>query len=71
MIVDEDISRNQWRMAKVIETLPSKDGLVRRARVQVATSNLDAKGRRLHKSSVIERPIQKLVLLKATKQLPQ
>ena len=71
LIVDEDISRNQWRMAKVIETLPSKDGLVRRARVQVATSNLDAKGRRLHKSSVIERPIQKLVLLKATKQLPQ
>ena len=67
MIADDDLPRNQWRMARVTETLPSKDGLVRRARVQVATSNLDAKGRRLHKSSVIERPIQKLVLLEAEK----
>jgi hypothetical protein len=49
---DDDVSRGQWPMARVVETHPSKDGLVR-------SVSLYSKG------SVFKRPVHKTVLLVA------
>ena len=51
--------RNLWLMGKVVKIVPDKRGLVRR--VQVRT-----KSKVRTKSNVLERPIDKLVLLLET-----
>ena len=53
LLTDSSMPRNMWLMGKVVKIVPDKKGLVRR--VQVRT-----------KSSVLERPIDKLVLLLET-----
>ena len=53
LLTDSSMPRNMWLMEKVVKIVPDKKGLVRR--VQVRT-----------KSSVLERPIDKLVLLLET-----
>ena len=53
LLTDSSMPRNMWLMGKVVKIVPDKRGLVRR--VQVRT-----------KSSVLERPIDKLVLLLET-----
>ena len=58
ILVDESSPRNSWRLAKVIQVFPSKDGLVRKVQVRTSTST----GR----PSVLERPIQKIVVLVET-----
>lgn len=50
-------------MARVHETLPSTDGLVRKVRLAMATSELDKKGRRLKEIQILDRPVQRLVIL--------
>ena len=64
LVLDENRPRNNWTLAKVCETYPSKDGLVRKVKVVEATADLDSKGRRSHELRYLERPVQKLVLLK-------
>ncbi len=59
----EDLPRNEWRLAEVIETVVDKDGLVRRVKIRFGDRNLGKDGKRLNKPSVVERPVQKLVLL--------
>ncbi|XP_043082438.1 uncharacterized protein LOC122329873 [Puntigrus tetrazona] len=61
-----DLPRNEWRLARVTETTTDKDGLVRRVKICFGDRNLEKDGRRLNKLSVIERPVQKLVLLLET-----
>ncbi len=56
LIKDEDVRRNQWPMARVVEVFPSSDGMVRSVKVKTAS-----KGDK--KASLLERPIAKLVLL--------
>ena len=63
LVRDENLPRNRWRMARVDEVFPSDDGLVRKVKLAMATSELDKHGRRIHDVAYLERPIQKLVLI--------
>jgi hypothetical protein len=50
LIIDDQATRNEWRMGRITCATPDQDGLVRKATVRSG-------------KSVLERPIQKLVLL--------
>lgn len=63
IIKDDNLPRNQWQLGRVIETVQSSDGLVRRVKVQVGERKPHKKQDFPTKPSVIERPIKKLVLL--------
>ncbi|XP_055366070.1 uncharacterized protein LOC129604298 [Betta splendens] len=64
VIIKEDtLPRNQWQLGRVVETTESADGLVRRVKVRVGDRRPTKKYDHSLKPSVIERPIQKLVLL--------
>jgi hypothetical protein len=63
LITKDNTNRNEWPLGRVIEAIQSEDGLVRKARVQVRSRNLNRKGKRMENASVLERPVQKLVLL--------
>ena len=65
LLKEVDLPRNQWQLARVVEAEPDSDGLVRKVKVAVAGRNLDKLGRRVKPTSILERPIQKLVLLVA------
>jgi hypothetical protein len=58
LIVDDSCARCQWKMAKVIETYPGKDEVVRKVKLIVGDPSLSNSG-----SKVIDRPIHKLILL--------
>ncbi|XP_026015330.1 uncharacterized protein LOC113016608 [Astatotilapia calliptera] len=60
---DEDLPRNEWRLGRVVETTMDRDGLVRRVKLCLGDRKLGKNGERLTKRSVLERPVQKLVLL--------
>lgn len=63
VIVKEDIlPRNQWQLGRVVETFMDSDGLVRRVKIRVGEQK-SGKHQFSFKPSVLERPIQKLVLL--------
>ena len=55
LLKEEDVSRGQWSMARVVEVHAGKDELVRSVSLQVG-------------KSVLKRPIQKTVLLVAAEQ---
>lgn len=63
MMKGDEAHRNEWRLARVTGTTTDKDGLVRRVKICLGDRKLGKNGERLHKISVVERPIQKLVLL--------
>ena len=63
MVKDENIPRNEWKLARVEEVFPSEDGLVRKVKLAMATSSLDNEGRRVSDVQHLERPIHKLVLI--------
>lgn len=63
IIKDEDQSRNQWRLARVVQAYASDDGLVRKVKLLVADSSLDKHGKRSKPPAYLDRPVQKLVLL--------
>ena len=50
-VKDKDVSRNQWPMAKVVDTQSDENGLVRSVSLRMATG------------LTLQRPIDKLVLL--------
>lgn len=50
LVVDDSAPRNSWMLARVIETIPDKKGLVRQVRIKT-------------KTNILERPITKLCLL--------
>ncbi|GAA6111991.1 uncharacterized protein LOC113040501, partial [Tachysurus ichikawai] len=62
----DDLPRNEWRLARVTETTTDKDGLVRRVKICLGDRKLEKDGRRLNRLSIIERPVQKLILLLET-----
>jgi hypothetical protein len=59
LIVDDSLPRCFWKLAKITEVYPSKDGLVRKVKLQLGNTkqgqSVDAK--------FLERPIHKLILL--------
>lgn len=64
IVKDDNKARNRWSLARVIETYPNKaDGLVRSVKVAIGDPDISSTGKRVHPPSVLERPIQKLVLL--------
>ena len=63
MMKNDDLPRNEWRLGRVSETTVDRDGLVRRVKICLGDRKLGKKGERLTKQSVLERPVQKLVLL--------
>lgn len=66
LLQDETTPRNQWKLAKVIEVYPGKDGRVRRLKLLISDSSLDEKGRRVSKPVCLERPIHKTATLLET-----
>lgn len=63
IIKDDNLPRNSWKIARVDETYPDDDGLVRKVRLKVADRNLDDNGRPTGPVTNLYRPVQKLVLL--------
>ena len=64
MIVhEEETMRTEWPLAKIVDVIPSSDGLIRRLRLQMGNPALDRKSRPVHKMRTIERPIQKVTFL--------
>lgn len=63
IVKDENIPRIEWTLGRVVNVHEGDDGLVRKVTLQVGDRKLGNRGERLHKPSIIERPIQKLVVL--------
>ena len=63
IVKDDNLPRNRWQLARVVQTYASDDGLVRKVKVVVADPSIDEHGRRSKAPVFFERPVQKLVLL--------
>ncbi|XP_063604967.1 uncharacterized protein LOC134780266 [Penaeus indicus] len=63
IVKEQNLPRNSWKLGCVSEVIPSKDGLVRKARITMADSSLDPFGRRTKAVVNLERSIHKLILL--------
>lgn len=63
IVIDESLPRNRWKLARVHETFPNDDGLVRKVKMAIATECLDDSGRPTKPTAYLERPVQKVVLL--------
>ncbi|XP_078371870.1 uncharacterized protein LOC144655503 [Oculina patagonica] len=63
ILKDEDAPRNCWRLARVVETYPDRDGYVRKVKVAVGDRSLQSDGKRKGSVSYLSRPIHKLVLM--------
>lgn len=60
---DEMQPRSQWKLGRILDTVKDTDGLVRKVKIGFAARNLNKRGQRVNKMSVVERPVHKLVLL--------
>ena len=56
IIKDDDVRRNQWLLARVVEVVADSDGMVRSVKVRTSAKDNTT-------GSVLNRPITKLVLL--------
>ena len=63
IVMDESLPRNHWKLARVHETFPNDDGLVRKVKMAIATESLDDSGRPTKPIVFLERPVQKVILL--------
>ena len=63
LMKDENAPRNAWRLARVKEVFPSKDGLVRKVKLAMAARSLDKNGKRIEAVQFLDRPVHKLVLI--------
>ena len=63
LLKDDGIPRNKWKLAKVMQVHPGKDGRVRTLKLLLSDPTLDKMGRRTSKPVYLERPIQKTVTL--------
>lgn len=63
IVKEEELPRNEWKLARVLKVHENDDGLVRRVTIQIGERKLGKGGERLNKPSIVERPIQKLVIL--------
>ncbi|XP_051802834.1 uncharacterized protein LOC127533562 [Acanthochromis polyacanthus] len=62
IIKDDNLPRSQWLLGRVVEAIQGSDGVVRKVKIQTGEHKLKTQGHS-SKPSIIERPIQKLVLL--------
>ncbi|KAL8598023.1 hypothetical protein ACOMHN_011448 [Nucella lapillus] len=63
MLVDESAPRGSWRLARVVKVYPGHDGLARSVQIRLATTDRDRKGKLTVRSTLVDRPIHKLVPL--------
>ena len=63
IIMDENLPRNRWKLARVQEAFPSDDGLVRKVKMAIATESLEDSGRPTKPIVFLESSVQKLILL--------
>ena len=61
--MDENRPRMEWPIAIITEVKRDSDGLVRRIKARRGNSELDKEGKPSKLASVLERPIQKIVVL--------
>lgn len=61
--IDELSPRGERRLARVLETVSGKDGLVRRVKISFGDRRLNNNGQRSNKLASVERPVQKLILI--------
>ena len=66
LVPDQDTPHNLWPLGHVIEATKDADGLVRRVKVAIQFPKLDSKGKSKAALTVLERPIQKLILVLET-----
>ncbi|GFR59492.1 Gag-pol fusion polyprotein [Elysia marginata] len=66
---DDNVCRNEWKLARVVEAVPSADGLVRSAKIMMSSSFLDGQGCPLSPSVFLFRPVHKLTVLVRANQL--
>lgn len=59
IVRDENTPPTMWKMARIVEVLPGRDGLVRNVRIQMPSVDWEKKKR----PQILERPVQKLCLL--------
>ena len=62
LVKDDERPRNQWQLARVIETTTDDDGFVRKVKV-VTGASLNNNGKRMGPLTTLQRPVHKLVLL--------
>ena len=55
--------RNCWQLARVSKTYPSKDGYIRSVQVDLGAAALPADGKRKGPLRLLDRPVDKLVML--------
>ena len=63
LLQDEGACRTDWKLARVVDTFPSEDGLIRKVKLLLATSEIDEHGRASQRRTFLERPVHKLVVL--------
>ena len=64
IVSDENLPRCKWLLGRIAETYPDPDGHVRKVKIAMADKTRDEKtGRRIHPTSYLERPVQKVILL--------
>ena len=63
IIKDENTARNQWLLARVVAVYPCSDGCIRKVQLVFGDKFIDNAGKRKHPLRILERPIQKLVVL--------
>ena len=63
LLVDESAPRGSWKLARVVKVYPSHDGLARSVQIRLATADRDRKGNLTVRSTLVDRPIHKLVPL--------
>lgn len=66
LLMEDNQPRNQWQTAVVEETTPGDDDLVRKVKIKLSDTGLDKNGKRVTNPVMLDRPIQKLILLSPT-----
>lgn len=62
IVKEEELPRNEWKLARVLEAYHDEDGLVRRVKLQMGERRARKQGECMIRPSIVERPIQKLVI---------
>ena len=68
LLVDDNAPRMEWSLAIITEVKTNDDGPVRRVKAHKGNPELDKYGKVLKQISVLERPIQKVVVLVENKE---
>ena len=63
LLQEDGACRADWRMARVEEVFPGDDGLVRKAKILLATADINKFGKPTQKRTFLERPVHKLLTL--------